>query len=170
VGETTMNKKLIAMIGLMAILLVAQVFAVTEVVTLSSPSNTSGYTNDRRPDFKFYVTNPTNASVTCDLQVDSTLQWDDYSTTNNTVTNLQSTSALADGIHTWNVTCVGLGLSPETNSSATWNYNVGFEYNAVDIPKVVVDNFVGILAAVFALTTIIAILLLFKFFQGKKIM
>lgn len=164
-----MNKGILALICMM-IVSVMMVSAVTEVVTLQSPLNASGSTTDRRPTWKFIVTNPTNASVTCDLQVDSALQYNDLPVTNNTQKSIISSVALADGTHTWNVTCVGLGLSPETNSSATWKYPVGFNYASTEVSEVFVDNFVGIGAGLFGLVSLIGIVVLVRLWKGKKVL
>jgi len=133
-------------------------------VTPSSPANGAS-TIDRTPNMVFTPTTNNATAMTCNLTIGSTTQPLNFAVTNNTATTKIALS-LPDGLYYWNVTCIA---GSETNTSATRNLTVAFAtYQADDVPKVTVDNIVGVLATIFSFATVIALVLLFNWIRGRK--
>ena len=85
-------------------------------VTLSAPTNLSIF-NVSSITFNFTATSDAFTTLSCSLYLDGVLNKTNAATSNGTLTSMSPTSTLADGAHTWNVSCtdgasnVGAGLS-----------------------------------------------------------
>jgi hypothetical protein len=94
--------------------------SVAPIITLNAPSN---YTNISSQNITFNFTIDENdvGTVNCSLYIDTVYQNENATTENDTLTNVNATD-IAEGPHSWNVTCIDVGTN--YNTSETRNFTV----------------------------------------------
>ena len=148
---------------LLTLFVVGAVSADSMDVTLSSPA--SGGTRARTIDVTFTAVTDNATAMTCELNIGTTTQPEDFSVTNNTAKTLTSLT-IPDGNHTWNVNCTA-GHATNTSSSR-WVYVDFATYDEADIGETGIDIIVGVLSAIFSLVTLIGLAILYRYYKGKK--
>ena len=161
-----MNKKISLLCVIVGLLMIGLVSGYVDILQ-SAPLNTT--TTDRTPDFIYTVTTDNASTALCNLTISGSTQPLNVNVTNATAFT-QTALRLADGEYKWNVSCVSPGdPAVHLNTSGTWDLNVTFAtYSAANIPSVVIDNIVGILAALFGLASIIVLIVIFKWIKGSR--
>jgi hypothetical protein len=171
-GKKKMNNK--AYIFTVALLMIVGLIGLVSAsvsMTPSSPVNGS-QSYDRTPDFKFTMINNNATNSSCNLTIGGTKYKTGFYANNNTVTTVVPTSKLSDGTYNWTVVCLSTGDvdGTQVNGSVNYTITIGFFYQSTDVPKVAIDNIVGILSALFGLVSIIGIVLMYRYLKGKKAM
>ena len=161
-----MNKKISVLFVIVGLLMIGLVSGFLDILQ-TSPANTT--TTDRTPDFIYTVTTDNSTTSDCNLTISGSTQALNVEVTNATAYT-QTALRLVDGEYKWNVTCASTaGGATHFNTSGTWDLNVSFAtYSATDLPAVAIDNIVGILAALFALASIIVLIVIFKWIKGSR--
>ena len=113
--------------GLYAILYNTSVPPTPPNVTLFAPdNNTPFYVNS--VDFNFSFTDAASTTADCSLYIDGSAEAENATTQNGTLTTL-SLSGIADGTHTWNVSC--------TNQASLTGWSETRNFSITDLPPVV---------------------------------
>lgn len=140
------------------------VMAHTTDITLDNCPANATFTNDRTIDCRFTSTTTASLNQTCNLTIGTTTQPTNTNVTSGSATTLIGLT-IPDGDYNWSVKCVPGNNATGGNTSETRLITIGFNYAATDIPKVVIDSVVGILALLFSLVALIGIVLMYRWIK-----
>ena len=112
IKETNLERKLLSYIVLI-LFFVLSIFIVNGTfisIIPSTPLNKT-WTNNNQPDFTFTPTSNINTTFPCILMIDNIKYGTNYTSLNNSLTNITANLTLTQGTHSWFINCTDVNGS-----------------------------------------------------------